>query len=298
MRDQVSVYKLFYGGNVNTLFFASYLLLTGAAFNRVRHFWTPSYKIMRLYIAVLLALSANTAACFSRARRTMSSDPVCKQLVTVFDPKWIVTGFLPRKKEGCNVSAIPNFPLTQNLSRSRCAVVGGSPRINGSSRGAEVDSHDLVIRVNDHKWDPYDAGTKTDVVFLSSYDDSSYSCSGDHCPALLLGQAPAAKGCELPLTWHHLGPQIGDATSNLTKARAGAAPHSGMYVALITALACESTTLYGVAAGEDVMATFWNLHGAYADPGHSDILVNEFLVLVQLRRCGFDVREGGMKRFG
>jgi hypothetical protein len=71
-----------------------------------------------------------------------------------------------------------------------------------------------------------------------------------------------------------------------------------MHFALYAAKVCREVSLYGMAIAEDAMAAFWNLKNAYVVEGHGDIIVNEFLVLSQMRRCGWDIREGREKPFG
>jgi len=55
------------------------------------------------------------------------------------------------------------------LSFNNCALVGASPILNGAGHGADIDSHDTVIRVNRLPTPEYadDFGKKTDVYFAN-----------------------------------------------------------------------------------------------------------------------------------
>lgn len=173
---------------------------------------------------------------------------------------------------------------------SKCAIVGGSQRINGSKLGSEIDSHDLVIRVNYHPWDPVDGGTKTDVQFVADGIPSQTFCSASGCIPMMVGGNPSPQ-CLFPVPWYLNNDKIQSATFRLVKARSDppAIPHSGMQVVFVASKACRKITLYGLATSDDAMAAFWNLDHAYFHPGHEDLLVNEFLVLSQMRRCGWDI---------
>lgn len=60
--------------------------------------------------------------------------------------------------------------MAQAFYGKRVAIVGNSPGLIGSSMGAEIDAHDIVVRINGRSRidAPEDLGTKLDVVFLGA----------------------------------------------------------------------------------------------------------------------------------
>ncbi|PUZ43820.1 hypothetical protein GQ55_8G038000 [Panicum hallii var. hallii] len=80
-----------------------------------------------------------------------------------------------RLRRGSNVAAVMG-DLAGLLGRPRrehfptCAVVGNSGILLGSGRGAQIDAHDLVVRLNNARVAGYaaDVGAKTSLSFVNS----------------------------------------------------------------------------------------------------------------------------------
>lgn len=236
---------------------------------------------------------------------SVREDPACKHIADVlgsFSMDDVVPFPLLLLPQGCDTPKFVPMPLKSGARFNHCAIVGGSTRINGSKWGSEIDSHDIVIRVNNHPWDPIDGGTKTDVQFIT--DDAQNRvptrsfCSAKGCTPMIIGDYSFPDGCVSPVPWYLLNSNLQNATRQLVKSTTTSYPHSGMHLTLVAAKVCREISLYGIAAGEDALAAFWNLENAYIAPGHGDIVVNEFLVIAQMRRCGWDIREPRGKRFG
>lgn len=72
------------------------------------------------------------------------------------------------------------------LNAKSIAIVGNAPNVLGKNKGKEIDSHDLVIRINNYHLKGYEAdtGTKTDVWFrvIGALDESD---SKVHDPNIL-----------------------------------------------------------------------------------------------------------------
>ncbi|CAN6344429.1 unnamed protein product [Urochloa humidicola] len=79
----------------------------------------------------------------------------------------------PRGRGGDVVASVMG-DLAGQLGRARrfptCAVVGNSGILLGSGRGAQIDAHDLVVRLNNARVAGYaaDVGAKTSISFVNS----------------------------------------------------------------------------------------------------------------------------------
>ena len=287
--------------------------LTLFAKSTLPFFWSCPTHHMRRFISLRVVCSVASLSCSAAFRRhyvapvlhtRANNDPSCTFINESMNSFSMDDVYFYRPQV-CNATVSDSFvplPLKSNKQFRRCALVGGSNRVNGSRWGNEIDSHDLVIRINRHRWDPKDGGQKTDVYFMADSSDdvvpTRSMCSGNECKPIIVGGFSFSDGCVSPHPWYLLGHKLVNATAKLIKSTSTARPHSGMLLSLVALKSCRSITLYGISIGEDAMATFWNMTNAYVSSGHDDIIVNEYLVLVQMRRCGWDIREAGNMAFG
>lgn len=65
------------------------------------------------------------------------------------------------------VTSRTGLTFAPGTSFERCAIVGGGDVLAGAGRGAEIDAHDFVVRVNRIPTEPFfeDFGKKTSVLF-------------------------------------------------------------------------------------------------------------------------------------
>ncbi|CAL4904194.1 unnamed protein product [Urochloa decumbens] len=121
------------------------------------------------------ATSAPRQRAVSRLRVPVDTLPSDESLLASFRSS--LRSFLlarrPRRGGG-DVAAAVMGELAGQLGRARrfptCAVVGNSGILLGSGRGAQIDAHDLVIRLNNARVAGYaaDVGAKTSVSFVNS----------------------------------------------------------------------------------------------------------------------------------
>eukprot|EP00747_Dinoflagellata_sp_TGD_P181483 gnl/TRDRNA2_/TRDRNA2_35344_c0_seq1.p1 gnl/TRDRNA2_/TRDRNA2_35344_c0~~gnl/TRDRNA2_/TRDRNA2_35344_c0_seq1.p1 ORF type:complete len:313 (-),score=17.27 gnl/TRDRNA2_/TRDRNA2_35344_c0_seq1:22-960(-) len=177
---------------------------------------------------------------------------------------------------------------TRNMFRGRqCAVVGSGAGLHGEAYGAEIDKHDVVIRVN--RLPPRDGslarkiGKRTDVYFLDSCEPSSNlrvrfvggepglcNTAHDHdCDfgALILRgnterfKSPKCVGetkrkkyflheaAKSRIPWGIVTDVVTDAALDMTEPHY---PSSGFHAAIVMALECKSVRLYGFVGTETV----------------------------------------------
>ena len=70
-------------------------------------------------------------------------------------------------------NCILNEELVEYLKDKKVALVGPAPYLIGKGRGTEIDSHDVVVRIQPEIFSPEDYGSRTDIV--QSCMNSSYS---------------------------------------------------------------------------------------------------------------------------
>ncbi|KAF8706571.1 hypothetical protein HU200_030854 [Digitaria exilis] len=122
------------------------------------------------------ATSAPRQRAVSRLRVPFQTVPTDDSLLAAFRAS--LRAFLlarhPRRGSGDDVVAGVMGDLAGFLGRPRrfptCAVVGNSGILLGSGRGAQIDAHDLVVRLNNARVAGYaaDVGAKTSVSFVNS----------------------------------------------------------------------------------------------------------------------------------
>jgi hypothetical protein len=169
----------------------------------------------------------------------------------------------------------------------RCALIGASPLLNGTGHGHDIDSFDIVIRVNRVPTEKYykDFGQRTDILYsnaLEMYsgevtlmgngdDVSKHRCGGAQCDYLAM-VFRGDYGCDFDKLQKAWGEDfvLGCTTRNVTKAAYGfqllesVEPTSGFMAFLTFAPLCHEFVLYGFSGDGAIDGhTEWKGHSLY-----------------------------------
>jgi len=173
----------------------------------------------------------------------------------------------------------------------RCALIGASPMLQGRGHGRDIDSFDIVIRVNRVPTDEYyeDFGQRTDILYANAIamytGEVALMGNGDNVTTIDCGQNSTQcdylamvfrgdYGCDfekLQKAWGEEAPFVlGCTTRNVTKAAYGfqllesVEPTSGFMAFLTFAPLCHEFVLYGFAGNGTIDGhTLWQGHSLY-----------------------------------
>jgi len=172
---------------------------------------------------------------------------------------------------------------------NRCALVGSSPMLRAKGHGRDIDSFDIVIRVNRVPTEEYyeDFGQRTDILYSNAMEMYSgevtlmgnsdeaekHKCGQAQCDYLAMVFS-GDYGCDLEKLQKAWGQEVpfvlGCTTRNVTKAAYGfqllesVEPTSGFMAFLTFVPLCHEFVLYGFAGDGAIDGhTEWKGHSLY-----------------------------------
>jgi len=176
------------------------------------------------------------------------------------------------------VAALPPFPFwgSQSLPIRSCALVGNSPILKKKKAGAEIDTHDVVLRFNNAPTKKYEGsvGRKTTIRWTNQRWSGHREKAGEGVISKFCtpdAQIKADRNCDwgkkqvgymLNKKVHPMNPAF-DSWSEGPFRKKGSTPSSGIKMLMILMHVCQKVDVYGLGGGGDYRVWYWNKYPGF-----------------------------------